>query len=242
MAWRRISWDEWPQQEAADKPTAIRNVLNRLTNRAADFDAKILLTGTITPETEHIAQEWIDNVEDPQNPDWTGSSASRMDNPHASRKAMDLAERTFDPEDYARMVLGTPGGVKGRLLPPFMVDPIYSMDLPRFTPPHPADGAIFEGTPAARILRPGRRQRSDDEEPEAPKLVGRWRTRDGSPFTHFHVWDLAIAQAANVGFVIRAPADWQFGWFEKDGERRLVPLIGVRRVEVPGSIEETCLP
>lgn len=238
MAWRRISWDEWPQQEAADKGTAIRTVLNRLENRASDFDAKILLTGTITPETEHIATEWIHQCQDESNHDWWGSAASRLDNPAASRKAIALAERNFDPEDYARTVLGIPGGVKGRLLPSFMLDPIFDNDLPHFTPPHPNDGVTFEARPAAvRPTTVRRNRRTGDDDPP-PALRGRFRptSASGSPYTYLHVWDVAIAAAANVGHVYRLPADWRFGWKSlPDGQRVLVPIEGVRHVEIPGS-------
>lgn len=211
-AWRRISWDEWPQQEAADKPTAIRAVLLRLQNRASDFDAKMLLTGTITPEVEHIATEWIRLCEDPTNPEWWGSTAARTDNPYASRKAIERAERTMDEEDFMRAVMGLPGGVKGRLFPSFMVDPIYDNDLPNFTQPHELDGMSWD--PDRKRFKP---------------------RQDGSPWDYIHIWDIAIAVAANVGYVLRVPRDWRFGWVEEDGVRRLVPIVGVRRVEIPGS-------
>jgi hypothetical protein len=240
-AWRRISWDEWPQQEAADKGEGIRKVLNRLTNRASDFDAKILLTGTITDETEHIAKEWIERCEDPSDPDWWGSAASRLDNPHASRKAIRLAERQFDEEDYARSVMGTPGGVKGRLFPSFLIDPIFANDLPRFTAPHPSDGGSFAPEPGRPLQRSGRRQEGDDD----PIIRSRWTQPGESPWTYLHVWDLAIAAADNIGIVARIPKDWRFSI-----ER---PIEGVKFVEVPGSrtltsaeiqhtIEETFLP
>lgn len=228
-AWRRISWDEWPQQEAVDKSEGIRMVLNRLQNRASDFDAKILLTGTITDQTEHIAKEWIDRCEDVSDPDWWGSTASRLDNPYASRKAIATAERQFDDEDYQRSVMGTPGGTKGRLFPSFLIDPIFANDLPRFTPPHPMDGGSFSGE--------GRR----------------WTAPGESPWTYIHVWDLAIAAADNIGIVFRIPRDWSFGYAGAGEDRKFVPIEGVRFVEVPGSrtltsaeithtIEETFLP
>lgn len=213
MAWRRISWDEWPLQEAADKPAAIRSVLMRLQNRASDFDAKVLLTGTIIPEIEHLAKEWIELALDPENEDWTGSTASRYDNPSASRKAIERAMRTMDPEDIARVIEGTPGGVKGRLFPGFMVDPIFTNDLPRFTEPHPEDGATLDGDATLR----------------------RWKPKGNSPYIYLHIWDLAIAAAENVGLVLRIPADWKFGWVEKDGERVLRAIEGVQMRIVPGS-------
>ena len=249
-AWRRISWDEWPQQEAADKGEGIRTVLNRLQNRGSDFDAKILLTGTITPETEHIAKEWIDRCEDKTDPDWWGSSATRFDNPTASRKAIELAGRQFDEEDYARAVMGTPGGVKGRLFPSFLIDPIFTNELPRFTSPHPADGGSFvaeAGVPLHRHnLRGGRVE-------EEPVRRSRWTQPGESPWEYLHVWDLAIAAADNIGIVARIPKDWKFGWSDVDGVRTLRPIEGVKFVEVPGSrtltsaeiqhtIEETFLP
>lgn len=249
-AWRRISWDEWPQQEAADKGEGIRTVLNRLQNRGSDFDAKILLTGTITPETEHIAKEWIDRCEDPSDPDWWGSSATRFDNPTASRKAIELAERQFDDEDYARSVMGTPGGVKGRLFPSFLVDPVFTNDLPRFTAPHPQDGGSFVLDTLAPSFA-ARRYRDDDQ--KEPERRARWTQPGESPWTYLHVWDLAIAAADNVGIVARIPKDWKFGWTEINGERVLRPIEGVKFVVVPGSqtltsaeilhtIEETFLP
>ena len=240
-AWRRISWDEWPQQEAADKGEGIRTVLNRLQNRGSDFDAKILLTGTITPETEHIAKEWIDRCEDKSDPDWWGSSATRFDNPTASRKAIALAERQFDDEDYARSVMGTPGGVKGRLFPSFLIDPIFTNELPRFTAPHPSDGGSFAPEPGRPLQRSGRRQEGDDD----PIIRSRWTQPGESPWTYLHVWDLAIAADDNIGIVARIPKDWRFSIDR--------PIEGVKFVEVPGSrtltsaeiqhtIEETFLP
>jgi len=239
-AWRRISWDEWPQQEAADKGEGIRKVLNRLTNRASDFDAKILLTGTITDETEHIAKEWIERCEDPSDPDWWGSAASRLDNPHASRKAIRLAERQFDEEDYARSVMGTPGGVKGRLFPSFLIDPIFANDLPRFTAPHPSDGGSFAPEPGRPLQRTSHKDGDDD-----PIIRSRWTQPGESPWTYLHVWDLAIAAADNIGIVARIPKDWRFAIDR--------PIEGVKFVEIPGSrtltsaeiqhtIEETFLP
>lgn len=133
VAYRFITWDEWPQQEAADKGEAIRTVLTRLTNRASDFDAAILLTGTITPETEHIAKEWMEYAADLENPDWWGNSASRDLNPSASSKALERALRTLTEEDYARTVLGMPGGVRGRVLPSMLLDPMFDPTLPVFT-------------------------------------------------------------------------------------------------------------
>lgn len=250
-AWRRISWDEWPQQDAADKPAAIRKVLTRLQNRASDFDAPILLTGTITEETEHIATEWIHRCEDPQDIDWWGSEAARTDNPAASRKAMAMAERNMDPEDYARTVMGRPGGVKGRLIPSFMVEPVFTRSLSRFTAPHPDDGVAWVPNQAPAMARSRRR---DEPEDERPVQRGSFRPRgDGSPFTYLHIWDLAIAAAVNIGHVWRLPADWRFGWSTVDGKRLLRAIEGVKRVEVAGTrtltddeiihtIEETYLP
>ena len=248
-AWRRISWDEWPQQEAADKGEGIRTVLNRLQNRGSDFDAKILLTGTITPETEHIAKEWIDRCEDKEDPDWWGSSATRFDNPTASRKAIELAGRQFDEEDYARSVMGTPGGVKGRLFPSFLIDQIFDNELPRFTSPHPADGGSFAPQEGRPLMRTSRRQAGDDE----PIVRARWTQPGESPWTYLHVWDLAIAAADNVGMVVRIPKDWRFGWSDIEGVRTLRAIEGVKMIVIPGSrtltpaeikhtIEETFLP
>lgn len=205
-AWWRGSWDEWPQQEGADKGTQIREVLTRLANRLSDRDGKLLITGTVTEETEHIAREWIELCDDPDERDWWGMAATRMDNPSASSKAMALAERTFSEEDYKRTVLGELGGVRGRIFPSWMVDPAFTRDLPRFTPPAPDDGATFsqEGTTRSRFRSAG---------------TSRW--------TYIHLWDLAIAAADNVGLVLRLPADLQFSVEN--------PVIGVRRVVVPGS-------
>ncbi len=253
-AWRRISWDEWPQQEAADKGEGIRTVLLRLQNRASDFDAKVLLTGTITPDTEHIAKEWILRCEDPNDPDWWGSTATRLDNPYASRKAIDLAKRqikagTLDQEDFDRMIGGVPGGVKGRLFPSFLVDPIFDNDLPRFTPPVVGDGGSFQ---PVEVAKPMARPRYKDDEEKVPPRA-RWTEPGSSPYLYLHVWDLAIAAADNIGIVARIPRDWRFGWTTADGKRVLRPIEGVKFVEIPGSrtltsaeiqhtIEETFLP
>ena len=131
--WWFITWDEWPQTE---NPDDIRYVLyNRLTNRAADYDASIVLTGTITPETEHIAKEFLAKAEDASDQDWWANFAARTLNPSTSGKALARAERNLDPEDYARAVLGIPGGMKGRVFPSFLIDPVFRTDLPRFQPP-----------------------------------------------------------------------------------------------------------
>ncbi len=132
-AWRYITWDEWPQTENKDD---IRYVLyNRLTNRAADYEAPIVLTGTITPETEHIAKEFLAKAEDRADPDWWANHAARSLNPTTSGKSLARAARNLDPEDYARAVLGVPGGVKGRVFPSLVIDPVFRSDLPRFRPP-----------------------------------------------------------------------------------------------------------
>ena len=135
--WWFITWDEWPQTENTDD---IRYVLyNRLTNRAADYDASIVLTGTITPETEHIAKEFLAKAEDATDHDWWANFAARTLNPSTSGKALARAERNLDPEDYARAVLGIPGGMKGRIFPSFLLDPVFRTDLPRFQPPERAE-------------------------------------------------------------------------------------------------------
>lgn len=247
--WRFISWDEWPQTEGADPAEEIRTVLTRLTNRAADFDASILLTGTITDETEHIAREFLALAEDPENQDWWGNTAARSLNPNASTKAIERAERNLDPEDFSRTVLGIPGGAKGRLFPPYMIAPAFVKDMPRFQAPHALDGVSF----TTEIVHPAElRRRDPDEEPASSR--GKFLPRiAGSPFTYLHLWDLAIAAAENVGIVFRLPADWDFGWKVKDGARILVPIEGVKLVIIPGSrtltddeiihsIEETFLP
>jgi hypothetical protein len=132
-AWRLITWDEWP---ATENPDDIRYVLkNRLTARAADYDAAIVLTGTITAETEHIAKEFIAFAEDPRNEDWWGNTASRDMNPGTSIKSLGRALRNLDQEDYARSVLGIPGGVKGRMFPSWLIDPVFDASLPNWQPP-----------------------------------------------------------------------------------------------------------
>ncbi|NJD28871.1 MAG: hypothetical protein FIA92_11315, partial [Chloroflexi bacterium] len=132
-AWRLLTWDEWPSTE---NPDDIRYVLyNRLTARASDFDAPIVLTGTITPETEHIAKEFLAMCEDPANEDWWGNQASRSLNPSSSTKSMERALRNLDPEDYARSVEGRPGGVKGRVLPSWLIDPAFLPELPAWQAP-----------------------------------------------------------------------------------------------------------
>jgi hypothetical protein len=237
MPWRFGTWDEWPLQEAADKGTAIRTVLNRLTTRLSDFDGKLVLTGTLTPETEHIGRDFLAKAQDPANPDWKAVQMSRFDNPYASRKAMELAERNMDEEDYKRIVLGEIGGVKGRLFPAYMVEPAFTKELPKFSPPHPEDGAMFQPGPEL----PG----IESDNHEERRARGRWQSRGTSPYTYIHLWDLAIAVADNVGLVLRLPADYRFSVEN--------PIVGVRRVVVPGSrtltsaeilhtIEETFLP
>jgi hypothetical protein len=131
-AWRFITWDEWCQQENLDQ---IRVVLTRLTNRGADYEAKLVITGTITEEAEHIAKEWISLCEDPGTPDWWGISAPRYANPATSRRYVEVAARQMSAEDYRRTVEGQPGGVRGRAIPPHLVDALFDPDLPRFTPP-----------------------------------------------------------------------------------------------------------
>lgn len=132
-AWRLITWDEWP---ATETPDDIRYVLNvRLTARAADYDAAIVLTGTITAETEHIAKEFIAMAQDPQNEDWWGNTASRDMNPGTSVKALGRALRNLDQEDYDRSVLGIPGGVKGRMFPSWLIEPVFDPKLPTWQAP-----------------------------------------------------------------------------------------------------------
>lgn len=131
-AWHFITWDEWPQQENIDQ---IRVVLTRLTNRAADHEAKIVITGTITEDTEHIAKEWIAKCEDPETPDWWGIGANRFSNPSISHRYAAVAAREMAAEDYARTVEGRPGGVRGRLFADRLVDRAFDLGLPRFQPP-----------------------------------------------------------------------------------------------------------
>jgi hypothetical protein len=139
-AWRLITWDEWPSTE---NPDDIRYVLyNRLTARAADHDAAIVLTGTITPETEHIAKEFLELVEDPQNEDWWGNTAARSMNPTTTAKSLERAKRNLGAEDYDRSVLGIPGGVKGRMFPSWLLDPAFDPYLPAWQPPDKSNEGV----------------------------------------------------------------------------------------------------
>ena len=143
-AWWLISWDEWPQTE---NPDDIRYILdNRLTQRAADYDAPIILTGTPTPETEHIAKEWAQNAIDPENPDWWCNTASRRENPSTNIKAVERAMRTMDADDIARTIDGEFGGVKGRVFPDVMLAPLFDRSLPAFQPVSPM--RTLDGKPA----------------------------------------------------------------------------------------------
>lgn len=223
-AWRRGSWDEWPQQEGADLQAQIREVHTRLSNRLSDFDGKLLITGTVTEETENIAKDWIAQCEDPQDIDWWGSSATRMDNPHASRRAIAAAERNFDKEDYDRSVLGKIGGVKGRIFTGWMLDPAFTRDLPRETLPHPEDRPTFVPANQPTAMRP--RRSADPSAPEEP-VRGRYQDSMASPWFYIHAWDLAIAAADNVGLIFRLPRDYLFGVGK--------PLVGVKRIVIPGS-------
>lgn len=147
-AWRLLTWDEWPSSE---NPDDIRYVLyNRLTARAADYDAPIVLTGTITPETEHIAKEFLQMAEDPEITDWWGNYAARDVNPATSSQSLERAMRNLDPEDYARSVMGKPGGVKGRVLPSWLVDPAFVHTMPNW---HPPEKLVMDGdTPKWRYV------------------------------------------------------------------------------------------
>ncbi len=145
-AWRLITWDEWPSTE---NPDDIRYVLyNRLTARAADYDAAVVLTGTITAETEHIAKEFLGFAEDPQNEDWWGNTAARSLNPGTTAKSLERAERNLDREDYERSVLGIPGGVKGRMFPSWLLDPVFDPKLPAWQAPDksPGEGGVARYT------------------------------------------------------------------------------------------------
>ena len=137
-AWRLLTWDEWPSTENTDD---IRYVLyNRLTARASDYDSAIVLTGTITAETEHIAREFLGFVEDPANEDWWGNTAARSLNPGTTVRSLKLAERNLDREDYERSVLGVPGGVKGRMFPAWLLDPVFDQALPVWQAPDKTTG------------------------------------------------------------------------------------------------------
>jgi hypothetical protein len=129
-SWRLITWDEWPQMESADKGEEYERVFNRLQNRAADTDAPIILTGTPTPETEHIGKDMTMKAESAEYPDWWGNSASRMLNPSANLAAIERYRRTAAPEDIARAIDGGYGGVKGRVFPEKMLAPVF-IELPR---------------------------------------------------------------------------------------------------------------
>jgi hypothetical protein len=201
-AWYFISWDEIWETEGAEPDTAIRFILdNRLTARAADHDATIVLTGTIKDETEHLAKEWITYCEDKQNLDWWGCGAERTLNPITSQKSIDRAARNLSDEDYARSVLGRPGGVKNRLLPGALVDHARSHHLPDRTGPVEGDGSAYEG--------------------------GRRRDLGKSPWFYLHTWDMAIAEADNVGSIWRFPKDHTFSPAN--------PIVGVHAKFLPGS-------
>lgn len=126
--WYLITWDEWP---SCENPDDVRFILdNRLTARAADHEAPIVLTGTITEMTEHIAKEFIGYCTDPENEDWWGNTAERAVNPNSSQKSMDRAARALGQEDYDRSVRGIPGGVKGRMFPSWLIEPAFDPKLP----------------------------------------------------------------------------------------------------------------
>jgi hypothetical protein len=140
--WYLITWDEWP---SCENPDDIRFILEiRLTARAADHDAPIVLTGTITELTEHIAKEFIGYTQDPENADWWGNVAARSMNPNATVKSLERAERNLSQEDYDRSVLGVPGGVRGRMLPAWLIEPAFDPKLPIWQAP---DKTIEAGNP-----------------------------------------------------------------------------------------------
>lgn len=199
--WWLITWDEWPSTEGgAENARFILDV--RLTNRAADFGAPIVLTGTLTDDMEHLAKEWLAKCEDPSNPDWWGNHAARSENPSANLNSISVAERVMDPEDFKRAVLGLAGGVKGRLIPSGLIENCFKNALPQRTAPHEKDGV-----------------RRDDS--------GRCVDIGESPYTYFHLWDIAISQADNVGSVFRLPKDLNFSIAR--------PIEGVCCKFIPGS-------
>jgi hypothetical protein len=229
--WRLITWDEWPATEG-DLENA-RFVLDvRLTNRAADFAAPIVLTGTLTVDTEPLGKEWIAKCEDPAEPDWWGNYAERIENPSANRLSIERAKRNLTQEDYDRTVRGRPGGMKGRLYPDWLLTNAFRKDLPEKTPPVPGDGCAWDPTTTRRV------------------------NANGSPYTYILLCDLAIADADNVFTMFRFPKDYRFTVASAPspgGQSTGGPIIGVRQVVVPGSrtltdddilatIEETFLP
>lgn len=216
-SWRLISWDEWPQTEG--DPEDIRTILNiRLTARAADFGAPIILTGTRTEQTEHIAKDFEAWAEDPEDRDWWSNHAGRRENPSANIESIDRAERLvatgkMDQEDFNRSVLGIEGGVKGRIIPRPLIDKLFSMPLDRFTPPQANDGFGHHDVP--------------------------------SKYTYLHLWDLAIAAAENIGIVMRFPADWSFSVENPAIGVSLKRMPGSKTLtsaEIIHTIEETFLP
>ena len=216
-SWWLISWDEWPQTEG--DPENIREILNvRLTNRAADFGAPIVLTGTRTPETEHIAKDFEAWAEDPEEPAWWSNHAARSENPSANLESIARMQRLvetgkMDVEDFNRTVLGVEGGVKGRLIPRRLVENAFTAELPRFTAPEPNDGWRKSSLPS------------------------RW--------DYIHLWDLAIAAADNIGTVLRAPADWHFSVDRPLVGVQMKRIPGSRTLtddEIIHTIEETFLP
>jgi hypothetical protein len=216
--WRFITWDEVFATEG--DPENIRWILdNRLTARAADYDATIVITGTITEDTEHLAKEWITKCEDRSNFDWWGCGCPRSMNPRTSQKAIDRAGRNLSAEDYARSVDGRPGGVKGRRFAGFTLDNAFSHNIPERTGPVEGDGTNYDG-----------RRRVD---------VGK------SPWTYITTCDIAISEADNVISVWRLPANHAFSVPNPivGVYRKIIP--GSRTLlddDIVLTIEETYLP
>lgn len=183
--WWFITWDEWPATEG--DPENARFVLEtRLTNRASDFGAPIVLAGTITEDMEGLAKEWLGKCEDPSNKDWWGNYAERASNPSANLRSIEVARRNFTPENFSREVMGRPGGMKGRMIPDYLLDNAFNNDLPNRTPPLPGDGTAWD----ERLKR-----RVD---------IGT------SPYTYLTLVDTAISEADNVISTYRLPKGFGF--------------------------------
>jgi hypothetical protein len=140
-AWWLTVWDEFPRQQPAADIELIFD--QTLLPRSADYSAPIILSGTVTRDSEYIYMDLEERAK--ENPgDWNFTTAARAVNFMMSRESIERQTRlSIDKQVASRSVGGQFGGGANELFPQFLLANAFRDELPERTM-QPATEAAWE--------------------------------------------------------------------------------------------------
>ena len=127
-AWWFIDWDEFGRQQPIDDVPILFD--QTFLPRSSDFEAPIVLSSTVTDDSESIYQE-IEDIASDSPKDWNVMSFGREANYSQTQASIDRQRRlSLDPAIAARSLDGAIGeGGRGSLFPHFLLATAFDMRL-----------------------------------------------------------------------------------------------------------------